>query len=369
VRKLSNLVRNYVRPFRRARDRKGIATVAGEVWTAYRTYGVFPEHYFRLALYLEGIEGEVRDFLPKAVLYPVQQALNGSRFPPVVSDKALFGRTMRSHGIPSVAELFTVEADGELRDTDGAPIDAAEAEARIRAVGGKAFVKPASGLGGQGTRIFEPGLDRMEDLLARGERCLVQPVIVQHPVLAELYPGSVNTVRIDTLLDNGECHHNGAVLRLGLGGNIVDNAGQGGLVVPIDPETGALRPLGRRKPYFSTEFYTRHPDTGVVFSAVTVPFWPEVLAIVRRGAEALQPLRSLGWDIAVTAEGPVVIEANAFWGAEHFQLGRGLRHTPIGQMVLERLRMDGGGKEGFARSSVTPADPPAARGDAAPPGR
>jgi hypothetical protein len=369
MRKPSNLVRNYVRPFLGARERKGIVTVAGEIWAAYRAYGVFPEHYFRLALYLKGIEGDVRDYLPKAVLYPVQQALNGSRFPPVVSDKALFGRTMRSHGIPCVAELFTIEANGDLRDADGAPLDVAEAEARIRSVGGRAFVKPASGLGGQGTTIFEVGRDRMDDLLARRERCLVQPVIMQHPLLAALYSGSVNTVRIDTFLADGTCRHNGAVLRLGAGGNIVDNAGQGGIVVPIDLETGELQPAGRQKPYFSTVFHTHHPDTGIAFSSVIVPFWPEVLAIVRRGAEALQPLRSLGWDIAVTADGPVVIEANAFWGAEHFQLGRGLRHTPIGQMVIEWLRTDEPGKERLASSSLTPADPPAARAGAVRPGR
>jgi hypothetical protein len=369
VRKMSNFVRNYLRPFLLARKRKGLATIAREIWGSYRGYGVFPEHYFRLGLYLESVKGDVRDYMPKAVIYPLQAILNGSRFPPAVTDKVLFRRIMQEHAIPCVTELFVIEAGGEIVDFGGRSLDLEEVGERIRSAGGRVFLKAVDGLGGQGAGIFDITRDRLTDLRSRGGRCLVQPVIEQHPILASLYPSSVNTVRIDTLLTDGECHHNVAVLRLGAGGSVVDNATQGGLVVPIDLANGSLRPVGRRKPYFSTDFYTRHPDTGVGFAAIILPYWQELLAVVRAGAEALRPLGTLGWDVAITSEGPLIVEANASWNTEAFQLGQGLRHTVIGQMALDRLRI---GELGIGRPdppAVTPADPPADRAGAVPPGR
>ncbi len=47
-----------------------------------------------------------------------------------------------------------------------------------------------------------------------------------------------------------------------------------------------------------------------------VPMWDEACALVRDAAPHFLPLRTLGWDIAITPGGPMIIEANAHWGAE-----------------------------------------------------
>jgi hypothetical protein len=104
-------------------------------------------------------------------------------------------------------------------------------------------------------------------------------------------------------------------------------------MVPIDLETGALAARGRRRPDRDPGFLLRHPDTGVEFASVRVPHWEAVLQLVKAGARALHPLGSLGWDVAVTPEGPVAIEANAYWAPESFQFSRGLRPTPLGRLV------------------------------------
>lgn len=44
--------------------------------------------------------------------------------------------------------------------------------------------------------------------------------------------------------------------------------------------------------------------------------WEEAFALVRGAAPHFLPLRTLGWDIAITPDGPMIIEANAHWGAE-----------------------------------------------------
>jgi len=56
----------------------------------------------------------------------------------------------------------------------------------------------------------------------------------------------------------------------------------------------------------------RHPETGVTFSGFQLPFWAEVCALARRAARAFLPIRTIGWDFAMTAGGPCLIEGN-FW--------------------------------------------------------
>ena len=86
---------------------------------------------------------------------------------------------------------------------------------------------------------------------------------------------------------------------------------------------------------FDETRFDRHPDTGAVFAEVTVPFWDEVRDITARAAPAL-PLGSLGWDVALTPEGPVLIEANYSWGIDTMQMGwGGLGMTEIGRRALE----------------------------------
>ncbi len=157
-------------------------------------------------------------------------------------------------------------------------------------------------------------------------------------MLDALYPRSVNTVRIDTLIDGNTVHSSAATLRLGTGGAHVDNLSRGGLTVPIDLATGRLAGPGRRMPCFATRFYPRHPDTGVRFEEVPLPHWQQLRGLVERGARALAPLGMLGWDVALTVDGPVLLEANANWGEDLFQLNRGLRDTPAGRLALAWYR-------------------------------
>jgi len=40
--------------------------------------------------------------------------------------------------------------------------------------------------------------------------------------------------------------------------------------------------------------------------------WEEVLDLARSSARAFAPVRTVGWDVAVTPSGPVLVEGN-FW--------------------------------------------------------
>ena len=335
--KKKNFLINYARPFIRE-NRKSLSKILIESIKLYRIYGAFPDQYFRLGLYSKDFSENVDQYMPKSIVYKLQLKLNGKRFPPQIVDKRVFRKIMQDHGVACVVELFSTDGSGRPVDLGGQPISLEMARRDIMEAGGRAFVKPLNGMGGQGSSIIDLEGDEFYQIPERLPNYLFQPVLSQHEIINRIYSKSINTVRIDTLLIDGECQHSCAVLRIGSGGEIVDNAAKGGFVVPVNLKTGALGSVGRHRPQYGLQSFTCHPDTGVQFASIELPFWDELLDLVKKAAFAMHPLATLGWDVAITPTGPVIVEANGAWGTEIFQLARGLRDTPIGQMALRESR-------------------------------
>jgi hypothetical protein len=67
-----------------------------------------------------------------------------------------------------------------------------------------------------------------------------------------------------------------------------------------------------------------HPDTGSQISGRVVPDWPSLKQHVLKVANQLPFLRYVGWDIALSAKGPVFIEGNSNPNPRPFQLHRPL---------------------------------------------
>ena len=147
-------------------------------------------------------------------------------------------------------------------------------------------------------------------------------------------PDVINCVRIDTLLIGDKCISDAAVLKIGRGDAPVDNAGAGGLIIQIDIETGRLVGEARQKARFGSEAFTAHPETGVSFADVQIPFWSELRALVARAASILPGLPTLGWAVAITPDGPVLIEVNSLWHLDIMQFGKtGLGDTRVGRIA------------------------------------
>ena len=138
------------------------------------------------------------------------------------------------------------------------------------------------------------------------ENLIFQETIKQHKNMAVLHPNSVNTIRIMTLIINGQVQILSSSLRLGVGKSKVDNASAGGIYCGINEEGDltnfAYDSNGNR--------YEKHPD-GVAFNKCNLPFMDKVKALVKTAAQRFPHFRCIGWDIAIDENGePLIIEAN-----------------------------------------------------------
>lgn len=186
---------------------------------------------------------------------------------------------------------------------------------------GRLIAKPPEGTHGDKVELLEITPDRnLEALrlrLLREGQTLCEEVLLQHPGLSAIYPGSVNTLRVITILLDGQVHLVASLLRVGNGGRVVDNFNNGGMVVPFDPVTGAISKPAVDK---AGHVYDRHPVTGFVFAGAVLPLWEECKALISAAAKVVPSVRYVGWDIAVTPDGPVLVEGNQFPGHDIYGL-------------------------------------------------
>ena len=142
---------------------------------------------------------------------------------------------------------------------------------------------------------------------------VIQARLRQHSFLNDIAPYTTNTIRVVTLLDaDNLVHVHFSILRAGRRGNIADNWDRGGISIGLDAASGVLG-KGVLKPKYGAQRVDAHPDSGVRFAGLQLPFWKEVLETCTRAALATPNLRSVGWDVALTPDGPVIVEGNPDW--------------------------------------------------------
>jgi hypothetical protein len=140
---------------------------------------------------------------------------------------------------------------------------------------------------------------------------LVEEYVVQHSSIMELSASGLNTVRIFTQIFEGEVHFLGARFRISVN-SPVDNMGAGNLAAPVDMETGVVSGPGVYSDITKSDD-EYHPVTGQRITGFALPFWEEVIDLSRRAALHTPENRSVGWDIAITENGPELIEGNHNW--------------------------------------------------------
>lgn len=232
---------------------------------------------------------------------------------PLLRDKFLFYKYVSSFGLP-VPEVFAVYQGGEWYDNAMKPINISSIQNRS-----DYFFKGINGQCGDYVHHIE-SFDQLRELLTddTGIDAIAQEKVIQHHEMERLNPCAVNTIRIVTILENGKPSVFRALLRIGTAGTSEkDNTSQGGIALGIH-EDGSLFDSGIRKPQFGG-IIGEHPDTHVKFSDFVIPYYREAVALALRAHSIFYQTKSIGWDIAISESGPVIIEGNDDWELQSFQ--------------------------------------------------
>lgn len=183
--------------------------------------------------------------------------------------------------------------------------------------------KPDDGTTGKGIALYklEDYTDKkvLWNELLKNQLNLIEELICQKEQLNRINPTSVNTIRIITVRNNDKTYILGALLRMSVG-DFVDNLTNGGIVAPINIKTGVVKgPAVSKKLYES--YYQKHPKTKEKIVGFNIPFWNEIKIMIDKASKIEKGIGTVGWDIAITENGPELIEGNDNWGKNMWQLG------------------------------------------------
>ncbi|MDD6184508.1 MAG: sugar-transfer associated ATP-grasp domain-containing protein [Bacteroidales bacterium] len=251
----------------------------------------------------------------------------------ILADKFYFYLFLRDFGVPTPKIYYYFRDGAVFYSLDEENTNGDQGELFNYDLEG--FAKPLGGQLGDGAFPIKVSDSRIlinndkevseEELLQSISKTnyIIQERIVQHTEMNKLCSTSLNTIRFQTILTEDEgIIAFGAGVRMGREGSYVDNWAKGGVFVGVDMNTGKLLKNGFIKPPFGT-VVTQHPDNGLVFEGFEIPCFQEAVNIAKELHSRLYRIHSIGWDVAITENGPVFIEGNSLWEISLIQAAHG----------------------------------------------
>ena len=172
------------------------------------------------------------------------------------------------------------------------------------------FAKPPTDFGGHGIQKIVvkdiKDVDKLYKELKSKKLNLIEDGIVQHKELDKLNPYAVNSFRIVTLVKDGKSYILANALRI----NLDDN--------PAIGCSDAYMRLNEKGEICSrvvddvANVYTEHPMAKIKFDTVKVPYVKEAFEMAKKAALIVPEVRYVGWDIAISENGPVIMEGNEY---------------------------------------------------------
>ena len=146
---------------------------------------------------------------------------------------------------------------------------------------------------------------------------------------------SVNTMRIMTFNDNGKPRIIWLGLRVGNGVNSIDNFHAQGMAVNIDINSGKLIGNAIDK---DLNQYSVHPVTHTKFDGFQIPCFEEAKEMVLKASLESDKILVVGWDVAISDKGPVIIEGNRRPGFDIVQVLSGGKMDIVNDVLQSKQK-------------------------------
>lgn len=352
-------VRDYGEPVEQDHG-KGRGRQLAELWYIWMRHGVHPDSYYRYRLFQPGHLSRAAAFFEEHEMIALHRLVNAYTAPDeqaLLGNKAAFEQWLRDNGIPTLKTL--------MEFSHGEVVHAALPDGGLPKC--DLFSKPCRWAYGYGTTRWEfdgegwlgpDGRRRDEPELLRelaeqsGERgLLLQERMRNHRALAALTTAALSTVRIITVRGaDGTLQIVLAVAKIPTGAAATDHMRLGGMAASVDLATGRLGRPVRKDERTVVAYGDRHPDTGVQIEGFQLPCWEEAKRLALRTHELLGGITTVGWDVAITDDGPIIVEGNNP-GPTSAQMptNQPLGETAVAKAIHGRLRLALSGAAGGSR--------------------
>ncbi len=311
---------------------KPLQHIVGEI--AMATFGqgkLTSEEYFTLRLFDDkNIVGEKSAFCGMAGMRKLWPAANYMTewFGPI-TDKLAFDTLLNGYGLPAIkmrayyfTEGFRVPAQRQLRNRDDVKAFLTDPASY------PFFSKPRSSslsLGSASATGYDVATGQIQLLSGKtvaldafvddiithfGDGYMFQERVVPHKDVRAICGDRLPTVRVYTI--NGE---NGPEVfrvcwKVPAGKNVADNFWRkGNILCAVDYATGKITRAIQGFALDQKEI-THHPDTNAPLVGIEIPNFKAILALSLEAATVFKDIRVVGWDIAPTDDGGVIVEGN-----------------------------------------------------------
>ncbi len=294
--------------------------------------------YFLYELYNKELwsETEREEFVSAHIHWPLANACNNQNWWAVTEDKWLSDRFLKQNGIPIPETLAVFDTTARRYGETPKLSSAKDLQEFLSNQLFPLFAKPICGIWSAGalrisghteTHVLldnEPPItfEEFADTTLKDTPYIFQSCLVSHAFFDGITE-AIPTVRCLNIIDDDSLSVPYALLKLPRNGNIADNFWRpGNLLCNLDPETGEVLGIaavtdGRRQELEAL------PDAERAFIGETLPFWDDLKKLNAEVSLLHAENHFSSTDIAITKDGPVVVEVNNGCAFELVQIGTG----------------------------------------------
>lgn len=305
---------NRITDFQERRDLNRYITkepIPKEYAKAYRQYWRKYGHFSPKWGWYYASQNGIMDvrYVPHTIFYgKLDQYFNARKLGYGFNDKNYYSKIFA--GIKQPETVVRVFGKGYYTNSDYQQISLEEA-VNLILENDEVICKPSQESGSGRSILFwktKDDKDKIKSFLKSPDGAyIVQKIIKQHKDLNAVHAGSINSLRIVSILLEDGVHILSSNLRMGVDKARIDNVTAGGISVGICPD-GTMKECAYN--YFTGEKYPVHPQ-GFVFKGATVPSYDKAVELVKTAHQIIGHFRLVSWDIAIDEVGDaVLIEAN-----------------------------------------------------------
>lgn len=364
-------------------------------------YGILPPWYYMFELFHENNRRRAGEYIhryetKRGTFALIKEHLEHSAGRGL-NHKTEFAARCRRHGLPAAPVVYVVRQGSFYELGADSPLQ----RDQVRLPGCDLFMKPTVGNGGletlrasylgqgryqldSGEELDEAGLIEHLSHLPRKRSALVEWLwqfspnrgllilerLVNHEAILDLTAGgALSCVRAVTCRNETDGFElTDALFRMAIADDtIVDGFHRGGVASRVDIETGELGPATNLGLDPEVGWRERHPNTRARIAGRRLPLWDETRELaIRAHATAFPEKAYIGWDIAITPDGPVLVEGNASPCVDLIQRPEAepLGAKRFGELLAYHLRCAIEARDGAAHASQSASEPAHPSGEA-----